>query len=89
MQVGVDGEWGNIMRLRDQALLALEQDLPRQEGTDKKINTLDVGVEALVDEDTARTLTRFAPVDLADLLGVSIFQICAFGSAVLQLILQY
>jgi len=81
-QIPIDDQWSAVMALRAKAQLALEEKLPRKEGDDKdrKINTLDVAIKVKVDDETAALLGRFDSTDLADLLGVSRFEVATGGT---------
>jgi isoleucyl-tRNA synthetase len=71
----VDDAWPSVMKLRDQWLKALE-DARQSRQID---NPLELGLRAC-SEDAA--LARFDPNDLADLCGVSRFELVASGPAV-------
>ena len=64
LQVSADDAWPDVMRVREQALSALER-VRAAKGVE---NPLDAGVAL---PDPSGVLVRFDPVDLADMLGVS------------------
>ena len=64
LPVRADDAWNDVMRVREQALAALER-VRAAKGVE---NPLDAGLTL---PDPAGLLARFEPVDLADLLGVS------------------
>ncbi|RMH27847.1 MAG: isoleucine--tRNA ligase [Planctomycetota bacterium] len=64
LPVSADDAWPDVMRVREQALAALE----RVRATGGVENPLDAGLTL---PDPAGVLARFNPVDLADLCGVS------------------
>jgi isoleucyl-tRNA synthetase len=67
--IAADPAWDRMMKVRDQALAALEKAkaAPQASGLGVE-NPLDAGI---ILPDEADQLARFDPVDLADLLGVS------------------
>jgi isoleucyl-tRNA synthetase len=76
---GADPAWGRMMEVREEALVAMErfrQDLKAREGAGnpnaKAVEPMDLGV---VLPDPEGVLAKLDPVDLADLLGVSLVRL--------------
>jgi isoleucyl-tRNA synthetase len=77
--ISVDPAWAKLMEVRSQAMVAMEkarQEINEREGAGnpnaKAVEPMDFGV---VLPDVEGGLSRFDPVDLADLLGVSLARV--------------
>lgn len=76
--VDADPRWAEVMEMRSVALGAMERARAERSGNDPLDNPLDMGL-SLPDKDG--DLEAFDPVDLADLLGVSVVTIARGGTA--------
>lgn len=78
IDIAIDENWENIIDQRTVALKVIEKNIPKTvdaKGKERKINPLDIGVTAAAPTDHFALLQKFPKDDLADMLGVSRFDI--------------
>jgi isoleucyl-tRNA synthetase len=83
VKVTANPAWAQLMAMREKASATIEEKLPREtkaDGKISKVNPLDVGVRAEADAAGMAMLRSFDPVDLADLHGVSRFEVTPGGT---------
>ena len=78
IDIPIDENWTAIMDQRTIALKVIENNIPKTvdpKGKERKINPLDIGVTVAASADHFALLQKFPTDDLADMLGVSRFEI--------------